>query len=150
MIGFLPGASGAKTAGGSAIRTILVTILVLFAAQACLADTIIDGSSLNDQELLNLGIDPAAFLFTGNTMYDFNGVDELNIIAAEINPLTTSTLTGPVQSVTVQLADSSSANPAFTAESNSNSDTPEPGTVVMLALGALALFVLGRRWLPAE
>jgi len=138
-------------ASRNAVRTILLLIFVLSAAHACLAETIVEGSSLDEQELLNLGIDPAAFLFTGNTMYDFNGIPELNIIAADINPLTVSTLTGvTIESVTIQLADLSSGDSALSGQTNSNADAPEPATWGILALGILGILVLGWRGFTPE
>jgi hypothetical protein len=96
--------------------------------------------NLLDVNLLDLGFNPAAFLFTGNTMYDYKGEDLLNIIAAEVDPATTNSLEGvPVQNVTINL-DSGGA----LAGGSSQEGIPEPGTLGLFAAGS-ALILVGRR-----
>jgi len=125
------------------MRMITVLIVGFLGAVACPADTIVDGSSLNESELLSLGFDPSGFLFTGNTMYDYNGIDELTIIEADINPLNTTTLAGvPTVSATVIIADQDTGDSVLPGESNSALDTPEPATAGLMALAAAAGFTL--------
>lgn len=127
----------------SAVRISMVLMLALGCVRTCPADTILDGSTLDESELIELGIDPSAFLFTGNTMYDFNGTDELNIIGAEIDPLTTQMLEGvPTQSIIVELDNQGSGGSAVldsnnAGSDNSETDLPEPSAAALVLAGGI-------------
>lgn len=105
-------------------------------AELCTAETIVmtspdetfsPGTPVNALELSALGIDPHLFLFTGNTMYNYNGNYQLNIIAANLDPALTDTLVGvPTQELLISLGG------APTITSQDTSQAPEPSTALLV------------------
>ncbi len=121
---------------------------LLGGAHDCRADTIITantsdgapGIPINSLELSELGINPADFLFTANTMYEVFGQNELNIIAAAVDPGETLTLNGiPITSITITVGDpdpdtnSLTSSSGVTGVSGEDLAAPEPPTWALLA-----------------
>ena len=103
----------------------------------CRAGAIVDadpgsiGTPIDDLALEDLGIDPNLFLFSGNTMYDYQGIYQLDIVGADIDPWQTSSLDSVSTTHTlVNLEDD-----------QSGSDVPEPVTaLLMVSVSALLIF----------
>jgi hypothetical protein len=96
------------------------------------------GTPIDSLELLDLGIDPDSFLFTGNTMFDYDGLYELEIIAANVDPSTTTSLAGiPIQEILVILGDSGSLGQNGGTSALPN--VPEPSTVALCIAGCLLI-----------
>jgi hypothetical protein len=125
-------------------------LLALYGASACLGDTVSiitpnetfsPGTPTDALELSELGIDPNLFLFTANSMYGYNGTDQLDIVAAAVDPSQTSSLAGvTTQNVNVTLG-SSDSSLSLTATQDSGS-TPEPSTASLFALACLAILAI--------
>lgn len=129
--------------------------LLALTSSFCLADSInsaqsfASGTSLDLLDLEALGIDPSNFLFTQNTMYDFNGVYNLTIVAAPVDPGQTSSLDGlPLQIATIALGTSEDPSDVSSpiASNTSASPVPEPAALLLstLAFGGLLWFAVGR------
>jgi hypothetical protein len=129
------------------IFPVLMCLLCLCPAP-CPADTVVTNSAADDTmspgtpidslELLDLGIDPNLFLFTGNTMFDYDGIYELEIIAANVDPSTTASLAGvPVQQTLVIIGDSGGAPQNSQLQALPN--ILEPSTVALCIAGCLLI-----------
>ena len=100
-------------------------------------------------DLEALGIDPASFLFTQNTMYDFTGDYELSIVSALVDPSDTSSLDGvPLQITNIVLgtSDDSADTSSPIASVTNVTATPEPASLLLstLAFGCFLLFAARR------
>ena len=104
-------------------------------------------------DLEALGIDPASFLFTQNTMYDFNGEYDLSIVSALVDPSDTSSLDGVPMQITNIVLGTSLGTPDDSADTSGRiapvtdiSAAPEPASLLLstLALGCFLLFVRGK------
>jgi hypothetical protein len=128
--------------------------LLALSTSLCFADSInssqlMPGASFDLLDLQSLGINPASFLFTRNTMYDFNGDYELSIVSALVNPSETSSLDGvPLQITNIVLgtSDDSSDTSSPVASGTNVSRVPEPASLLLstLAFGCLLWFAAGR------
>jgi hypothetical protein len=102
------------------------------------------GTPLDSLELLDLGIDPNLFLLTGNTMFDYNGTYELDIIGANFDPSLLASLTGlPVEEILIIFGDSGGGSSSDGTQNPSA--TPEPSTLFLCLAGGLVLFACQRR-----
>ncbi len=130
---------------------ILASFVTLLSGPAvCKADSIVSvapaagspGTSLDALELLDLGIDPGSFLFTGNMLYDLAGQNQLDIIGADIDPSTTTSLDGvTTTNVILTFSDSGSVTSNTLSGSESSGvqpSTPEPATWMLLATALFA------------
>jgi hypothetical protein len=129
--------------------------LLALSSSLCFGDSINSSqlmpgtTSLDLLDLEALGIDPASFLFTQNTMYDFTGVYELSIVSAWMDPSQTSSLDGvPLQITNIVLGtsdvSSDASNPV--ASATNVSGVPEPASLLLstLAFGCLLYFAAGK------
>jgi hypothetical protein len=129
--------------------------LLVLSTRLCSADPVNSSQLMpgtTSLDLLNLealGINPASFLFTQNTMYDFNGEYDLSIVSALVDPSQTSSLDGvPLQITNIVLGtsddSSDTSNPA--APDTNVSATPEPASILLstLAFGCLLFFAAGK------
>lgn len=132
-----------------------VLFLLALSTGICFGDSINSSqlmpgtTSLDFSDLEALGIDPASFLFTQNTMYNFNGESDLSIVAAWVDPSQTSSLDGvPLQITKIVLgtSDDSSDTSSPVASSTNVSGVPEPASLLLstLAFGCLLWFAAGR------
>jgi hypothetical protein len=130
-------------------------MLALSSSSLCFADSINSSqlmpgaNSLDNLDLEALGIDPASFLFTQNTMYDFNGEYDLSIVSAPVDPSQTSSLDGvPLQitNIVVGTSDESADTSDPTASVTDAFAAPEPASLLLstLAFGCLLWFAAGR------
>ena len=129
--------------------------LLALSTSLCFADPI-DSSqlmpgatSLDLLDLEALGINPASFLFTQNTMYDFNGEYDLSIVSALVDPSQISSLDGvPLQITNLVLgtSDDSSHTSSPVASDTNVSAAPEPASLLLstLAFGCLLSFAAGK------
>ena len=134
----------------------ILLCLALLCPVLCPAGTVSDqpGTPIGDLDLLDLGINPDFFLFTGNTMYDYNGIYQLDIIAAGIDPSSVTSLGGlTIEQVLIILGDTGSpwdldvTTPDGTTTVVSTSQSPvapEPETVGLGVVGALTLLACKR------
>ncbi len=129
--------------------------LLAFSTGSCFADsinssqTLTPGTSLDLLDLEALGIDPASFLFTRNTMYDFTGDYELSIVSALIDPSHTSSLNGAAVQITnivLGTSDDSSDTSSPIPSTTDAPQVPEPVSLFLaaLAFGCLLWFDVGR------
>jgi hypothetical protein len=107
------------------------------------------GNSLDLLDLEALGINPASFLFTENTMYDFNGEYDLSIVSAVVDPADTSSLDGvPLQITNIVLGSSNDATDTLSpiASSSDVAPVPEPASLLLAtwAFGCLLCWVAGK------
>jgi hypothetical protein len=132
-----------------------VLFFLALSTSLCFADSInssqlISGAtSLDFSDLEALGIDPASFLFTQNTMYDFNGQYDLSIVSALVDPSQTSSLDGvPLQIANIVLATSNDSSDTSVpiASATNVSGVPEPASLLLstLAFGCFLWFAAGR------
>jgi len=138
-----------------------IILLAFSAGFACRAETVSavssselasPGAFLNALELQDLGIDPSVFLFTGNTMYDYAGVPQLQLIGANLDPAVTTSLddiaTSKITRVLLTLPDSADGSPGEVVtpfNQSSPSSTPEPPGAVLVVSGISLLAAGG--WL---
>jgi hypothetical protein len=130
-------------------------VLALSSSSLCFADSINSSQlmpgapSLDLFDLEALGINPASFLFSQNTMYDFNGEYDLSIVSALVDPSQTSSLDGvPLQITNIVLgtSDVSADTASPTASVTDVFAAPEPASLLLsaLAFGCLLWFAAGR------
>jgi MYXO-CTERM domain-containing protein len=124
---------------------------VFSGAHLCPADTILTaspsetvspGTPVDALELMEPGIDPNLFLFTGNTMWDYNGIYQLEIIGADIDPSQTDTLDGvPAWETLINLGDGTGdgSGTASNSDMSSQAGVPEPASFGFGLLGVLLL-----------
>ena len=130
-----------------------VLFLLALSSSLCFGDSInssqlMPGASPDLLDLQALGINPASFLFTQNTMYDFNGEYDLSIVSALVDPSQTSSLDGvPLQITNIVLgtSDDSSAISSPVASDTNTSGVSEPASLLLstLAFGFLLWFTIG-------
>jgi len=140
-----------------------LALVHMLPAHVCLADTIIISSTdpsltpgipADELELLDLGIDPGSFVFTGNTQYDFKGLENLQIISGSFNSVDNSIVVGTTQAVVtmgdVTMGDVTigdvTIGDSFSSTSAPTSTTPEPGGLALCAAGLA--FLMGLRLRP--
>ena len=99
------------------------------------------GNPLDPSVLESLGLSDA-FLFTQNTMYDYRGYLELELLLAEIDPAEITSVSGlPTQTLRILFPDDFAGGAsALPANSSLVTTTPEP---VSFGLAALACLCLG-------
>jgi hypothetical protein len=105
-------------------------------------------TSLDLLDLEALGINPASFLFTQNTMYDFDGEYDLSIVSALVDPGDTSSLDGvPLQVTNLVLGCSDDASDnSSPIVANTDTAAPEPASLLLatLAFGCLLWCIAGK------
>ena len=85
------------------------------------------------------------FLFTGNTMYDYQGFLELELLLADVDPARTASLDGvAIQKIDITFPDEDSSNDSSisvpgSSLSSSVAATPEPGTLILFAIASICL-----------
>jgi hypothetical protein len=121
-------------------RLAVVLMAVFGAVCESRADTILGisgsemvspGTPVDTLELLDLGIDPNSFLFTGNTFYYYNGTYQVEVIGAEVNPSVTNSLDGTnIQEVLLTIGDpGNSTGPPVTDSGDLVSSEAVPSAV---------------------
>jgi len=107
------------------------------------------GTSLDLLDLEALGINPSSFLFTQNTMYDFNGEYDLSVVSAVVDPGDISSLDGvPLQITNIVLGTSGdfSDDSSPIASGTDVTSVPEPASLLLatVAFGCLLWCVAGK------
>jgi hypothetical protein len=123
--------------------------LTCFWPALCLAGSVTNPPGTpTEPDLLDFGINPDFFLLTGNTMYEYNGIYELEIIAAQSEPGTGTSLAGlTIEQILVILGDAGGLTPegaGHAGETDELTSTPEPETAVLCVAGALAFLAYKR------
>jgi hypothetical protein len=127
---------------------VLIFVFCLFclSPEVSAAGTVVTlpGTPLDSLELLDLGIDPNLFLLTGNTMFDYNGTYELDIVGANFDPSMLASLTGlPVEEILIIFGNS--GGDSSDGNTSTTSATPEPSTLILGLAGGLVLLACQRR-----
>ncbi len=123
----------------------LACLVLVVCPVVCLAGDVTDapGTPVDSLDLLDLGINPDFFLFTGNTMYDYNGTYELDIVGVGADPSTITSLEGlTIQQVLVILGDSGGTDTAGGDALQPSS--PEPATSALCLAGSLTFLAYKR------
>jgi hypothetical protein len=108
-------------------------------------------TTIDDQNISNLGLDPGTFLFEPNNFFNFTGTEIVTILQAYVNPSQNSLPLNSPGSLLVTFSvpdgsgdpNSTSASSTFAAlPADTQNSAPEPGAGYLLGGGLTTLFLL--------